>query len=169
MQLLDSFSAKHIGKSYILTIDGFRRNDETMVFQFDTGASATLIGLNSIVDDGKEERKELLKGIIMDEIKAKNVLPYNPKAKTVTNEEVEIFPCVINDVSIMGTAPRTLYFHIYLGDVSMPLLGFDFIDDCTFHHSKNGDMEILAVPDDAGKAYYTGSVIDFNAVLERLQ
>ena len=48
----------------------------------------------------------------------------------------------------------------------MPLLGFDYIDDTSYHHSINGDLVINAVADDAGKRFYPDRVIDFNKVLK---
>lgn len=165
MQSLGSFSAKHVGKAYMVEVEHFRRDDESLFFQFDTGAHTSLIGLNSICDDNGKNR-DILNNLVCREITQIGILFQKPNSRTVTKEEVELYPCCISGISIMGTGSRKLYFHIYLGDINLPLLGFDFIDDCSIRHSRNGDMEIIAVPDDAGRRFYPGKVIDFDKILD---
>ena len=84
MQSLASFSAKRIRKTYLVEVLNLRRDNEKVVFQFDTGASMSLIGLNTICDDD-ESHKELLKSIIVQKIEEKVVGEQREKAKTVTN------------------------------------------------------------------------------------
>ena len=86
--------------------------------------------------------------------------------RTVTNERVEIYPCKCSDVSIEGTPKITFYFHLYLGTVSLPLLGFDYIDDCSFSHRSKGDIEVSAVSQNAGKRFYENGTLDIRAVME---
>lgn len=61
MQSLASFSASRVGRAYFIETNGFRRDGTNLVFQFDTGASMSIIGLNSICDGSDE--KECLKDI----------------------------------------------------------------------------------------------------------
>ena len=89
-------------------------------------------------------------------------------ASTATEERIEMYPCKCDGVSISETKPITLYFCIYLGDIGMPLLGFDYIDDCSYHHSIGGELYISAVADDVGKRFYPDNVIDFNRILNTI-
>ena len=66
----------------------------------------------------------------------------------------------------MGTKPITFYFHIYLGNISIPLIGFDYIDDCTYYHKAVGILEVISVADNAGKRFYPEAVLDFNKILD---
>ena len=149
MQSLASFSAKRTKRSYILAVDSFRRDNRRLVFQFDTGASMSLVGLNTVCDD--DEGKAILARIILEEVAANGIEEEKEFAKTATNEEVGVYPCRLSGVSIMNTKPRDLYFHVYLGDVNLPLLGFDFTDYCDYHHRINGDIEVTAISDYAGR------------------
>jgi hypothetical protein len=45
-------------------------------------------------------------------------------------------------------------------------LGFDYIDDTSYHHSIAGDLIFTAVQDDPGKRFYPEKVIDFNKVMD---
>ncbi len=78
-----------------------------------------------------------------------------------------MYPCRFRGASISGTKPIDLYFFLHLGNVSVPLLGFDYIDDCSYHHSIGGDFVVNAVADEVGKRFYPDSVIDFNRVLDQ--
>lgn len=165
MQSLASFSASRVGRAYFIETNGFRRDGTNLVFQFDTGASMSIIGLNSICDGSDE--KECLKDILENHISAFDKTSFdNATAKTVTLEEVVAYPCVISDISMMGVRIKKLFFHVVLGDINLPLLGFDFSDDCAYHHSINGDIDILAMTDMPGSKWYKREVIDFDRVLD---
>ena len=73
-------------------------------FLFDTGAGISLIGINTLSGDEPEDR-ELLKQIIEKKIARNGILENGRPPKTVTREQIEI-----------------------------PLLGFDYIDNCSFSH-----------------------------------
>ena len=165
MQSLGSFSTIKARKSYFVRVKDFRRDTEEIYFQFDTGASLSLIGLNTICDDS-DTNKEILRKIILREIVKNGVDSHQDSPKTVTEEEVTVYPCMLEGVSIMGTAPITMYFYIYLGNVNMPLLGYDYVDDCSYRHSIGGNIEITAVAENVGKKYYPERILDFNAILE---
>lgn len=157
----------HKGKSaYFVYVLNLREEGSDLLFHFDTGASVSLIGLNTICEDD-EERTEILKQIIENEIAEKGVKKYSESLKTATKEEIEVYPCKCDEVTLLGGNPATFYFHIYLGTVNLPLLGFDYIDDCSFHHSIQGNVHISAVSESAGKRFYTGNVIDFNSVMKK--
>lgn len=164
MQSVCSFNVRRIGKRFVVEVRGFSGIDR--LFQFDTGASVSLIGLDTVCES-PESQNRLLK-ILEEEIKEQDIQKDAVSAQTVTNEEVTVYPCVCRGIRIQGTAPIDFYFHIYLGKIRLPLIGFDYIDDCMFHHNINGDTNILAVAENVGKRFYRQKVIDFNHVMELL-
>ncbi len=166
MPSLGSFSAIKLKSAYYLQIQNIRRDNRTLYFQFDTGAAITLIGLNSICDDDMAAQ-ERLKEILLDEIYSNDIRPLSETPKTVTKESVEVYPCRMDGISIMRTAPITFYFYIYLGEINMPLLGVDHTDGFSYHHSANGNIEVLSIPKDSGRERYPQNVIEFDAVMER--
>jgi hypothetical protein len=165
MESVGSFSATKAGKSYIVKVNGMHPEGKAMLFQFDSGASVTLLGLNSFCDNDDMASYNLLKSIIETEIESGNFERYKNSGSTATDQSIEMYPCKYDGVSISGTKEITLYFNIYLGNIGMPLLGFDYIDDTSYHHSIGGDLVINAVADNVGKRFYPEKVIDFNKVL----
>ena len=51
----------------------------------------------------------------------------------------------------------------------MPLLGFDYLDDTSYHHSIGENLVINGVADEAGKRFYPDKVIDFDKILQSFQ
>lgn len=164
MQSLGLFSAKKIGRSYIVEISGIRR-DVDVFFALDTGSFTTLIGLNTICGND-DKRAEILKDIIERRADELGIKSESNFGKTITSESLPILPCRLSKVSVNGTKERKLYFHIYLGKISRPLLGTDFLDDCTFHHNLGSSIDIIGIAEDAGKSAYPIEVIDFDAVMD---
>ncbi len=78
-----------------------------------------------------------------------------------------MFPCKCDGVSISGSREITLYFYFYLGNIGMPLLGFDYIDDCSYNHTISGNILVTAVAENVGKRFYPEKVLDFNHILNR--
>ncbi len=78
-----------------------------------------------------------------------------------------MYPCKMDRVVISDTREITLFFYIYLGEAGMPLLGFDYLDDCSFQHRIEGDLIFVAFADSPGKRFYPEKVIDFNKVIDR--
>ena len=78
-----------------------------------------------------------------------------------------MYPCRFEGASISETQPIILYFCVYLGDIGMPLLGFDYIDDCSYLHRIGGYLIFNAVANNPGKRFYPEKVIDFNKVLNK--
>ena len=165
---VSSFEASKRGRSYLIKVSNLRPEPDSVYFQLDTGAGMSLIGLNTICGDD-EKKKEILHRIILEESSRFGIKEEVMVAQTVTREEVNLYPCRCEGVSVSNTAPKPLYFHIYLGDVSMPLLGFDYIDDCTCHHTINGNFIITAIADTVGKRFYPEKVLDFNKILEEYE
>ena len=137
-----------------------------MQFLFDTGASVSLIGLNTICGE-ESERCDLLRDIILAEINENQIEEYRELSRTVTGEAIHIYPCKCSGVSISGAEPIDFYFCLYLGNIEVPILGFDFITGCSFHHGIDGDIEVTAVTAEVGKKYYPEKLIDFNKIMRR--
>lgn len=169
MEYVNSFSTTKAGKAYIVNVYNIHPDGDVMVFQVDSGASVSFMGLNSFCDPDKTDEYNILRDIVSDEIRNGHFERFKNSASTATQEEVELYPCKMDNVSISDTAPITLYFCLYLGNVSMPLLGFDYIDDCTYNHRIAGDIIFTAVAEDIGKRFYPDKVIDFNRVIDRFQ
>ena len=73
-------------------------------------------------------------------------------------------------VSIEGTAERDFYFDFSFSDISLPLLGTSFSDDCAYNHAVNGSLNITSMKQQAGEGYYTGeNVLDFDKVVEKFE
>lgn len=168
MEYAASFSTIKFGKAYIVDVRNLRRDKRSIPFQVDSGASMSLIGLNTICGKN-EEKAKILKEIVVSEIQSASVNRYLQRPKTITNEEVIVYPCKCGGISVCGTLPVTLYFHFFLGDITLPLLGFDFLDDCSYHHSIGGDLLISAMAKDIGKRFYPDNVLDFNDILDRYE
>ena len=166
MQFVDSFEVTKIGKAYVVKVNELHPKRKTMLFHVDSGASVTLVGLNSFCNKEDIGNYNLLKSIIEERIQADGLDKYVYSAKTATEEQVETYPCKCDGVSISETKPITLFFHIYLGNVGMPLLGFDYIDDTSYHHTIAGDLIVTGVAEDIGKRFYPEKVLDFNSILE---
>lgn len=166
MEYVDSFNAIKAGKAYIIEIDNMTLDNRVITFHVDSGASVTLLGINSFCKPGDESQYALLYSIVEKEIQSGQYESNKNLGKTITYEELEMYPCKISGVSILGTKPFTLYFHIYPGKIGMPLLGFDYIDDTSYHHTIAGDLVFNAIAEQPGSRFYSGNVIDFNKILD---
>ena len=61
MEYVGSFNAVKAGKAYIVEAENFAPNNRIMTFHVDSGASVTLLGLNSFCRRDKVQEYELLK------------------------------------------------------------------------------------------------------------
>ena len=64
MESVDSFSTIKSGKAYIVEVENLSPDDRIVAFHVDSGASVTLIGLNSFCKSGNEQEFTLLKEIV---------------------------------------------------------------------------------------------------------
>ena len=167
MEYVNSFSANKAGKAFVVSVDGIHPDGKTLVFHVDSGASVTFLGLDSFCSPSKKDDYKLLKDLIVAEIEDGGFEKVKKSASTATNEEVEMYPCKIDRVVISDTREITLYFYIYLGLAGMPLLGFDYIDDCSFQHRIDGDLIFVAFADNPGKRFYPEKVIDFTKIISQ--
>ena len=83
-------------------------------------------------------------------------------------QKVTTYPCVSHGISIEGTNERDFYFDFSFEDVSLPLLGTSFSDDCAYSHTINGTLTVTGMKKDAGMHYYEGrNVLDFDKVTSK--
>lgn len=166
MEYVNSFNAIKSNKAYLVKVKNLHPDNDSMTFHIDSGASVTFLGIDSFCSPKKKDEYDLLYGIVEKEINRGGFEKYKTSAQTVTKEEIDAYPCKYDGVSVSGTKPITLYFCIYLGDIGIPLLGFDYIDDCSYQHGIGGDLIFTAVAEKPGKRFYPEKLIDFNKVLK---
>ena len=87
---------------------------------------------------------------------------------------VRCFPFLVDSgasISLIGlnTIADNLSDKIFLGDITLPLLGFDYLDDCSYHHTIGGDLLVSAVAKDIGKRFYPDNVLNFNSILDQYE
>ena len=165
MQSAYSISAYKGNDAYFVEVDGISIHKRELFFQVDSGASRSLVGLNSVCgNDHKafDKLKHLLEEIVKTGRYESKIM------RTVTKEKVEVYPCVMRDVTIMDSRPLEFYFYIYPGIIHLPLLGFDFIDDCSFSHTIAGDVSIMSMANDPGKRFYPDKVLDLGNLINKL-
>ena len=62
------------------------------------------------------------------------------------------------------------FFDISFDEISIPLLGSSFIDDCSYSHSIGGNLNITGICEKAGSGFYDGmNILDFNTILDRFE
>lgn len=168
MDLIASFNAHKVRTSHFLTVDGILK-DGVLHFLFDTGAVVSLIGLNSFFTDDEYALKQSFEKIICDEIASQGISARSESYKTATNQIVTTYPCVSHGVSIEGSTPRDFYFDFSFSDVSLPLLGSAFTDDCAYSHTIGGNLTISGMKDIPAFEYYKDySVLEFDEVIKKL-
>lgn len=167
MDLIASFNAHKVHTSFFVTIDGILK-EGVLYFLFDTGAVCSLIGLNSLFADDETEKKAIFADILKQELSSQQINPRSELLRTANNQEVTTFPCVSHNVSIEGAEGRDFYFDFSFDEVSLPLLGTSFSDDCAYHHTINGSLTITGMKADAGCRYYAGrKVLDFDNIVAK--
>ena len=167
MDLIASFSAHKIKTSHFLTVDGILK-DKVLYFLFDTGAAYSLIGSNSLFSDNEAENKETFEKFLKDEISAQKISPRKKILKTANNQSITTYPCVSHDVSIEGVNGFDFYFDYSFDNISLPLLGTSFSDDCAYSHSINSTLTITSIKDNAGSSYYKDyGVLEFDMATEK--
>ena len=96
-----------IGGCYYVYVKDFVSETDAVMFQFDTGALVSLVGLNSICGEDAEACR-LLKDIVKKHIEDGKVEKFSSDLKTVTRETVEAYPCVCSGVSIADCLYKSL-------------------------------------------------------------
>ena len=165
MDLMASFSSRKVNTFNFFSFYGIL-GDNGLVFLFDTGAACPVVGINNFFDtsDDSNDRTKL-EQLLRDEIATQKVLPRPIPLKAANNQPVTTYPCVCHHVSIENTRERDFYFDISFDDISIPLLGSSFIDDCAYSHAINGNLSITGMKQQAGVVYYTGrNVLEFDTV-----
>ena len=170
MDLIASFSSQKVDTFHFFLITGLLGDDD-LAFLFDPGAVCPLIGVNCFFRKDKDAtaRKRLEK-IVHDELTVQNVPPRSVPLKAANSQKVVTFPCVCHNVSIENTARREFFFDLSFDEISIPLLGSSFTDDCAYRHSINGNLDITGIKADAGARYYKGTkVLNFDVVATKYE
>ena len=62
---------------------------------------------------------------------------------------------------------NNFFFDISFEEISIPLLGSSFSDDCSYSHAINGNIHIIGMNDIPGENAYAGlNVLDFDEVVK---
>ena len=167
MDLMASFSSRRINVFNFFYIYGML-DDNGLEFLFDTGAICPVVGVNNFFDDEDAKERRELEDILNEEIINQNVKCRPAPLKAANRQEVKTYPCVCNGISIERADVTDFYFDISFDDISVPLLGSSFIDDCAYNHTINGNVNITGIKNCAGASYYKGyNLLDFNKVATR--
>ena len=172
MDLIASFHSHKIKKFHFFSINGLLPEKENLFFLFDTGAVCPVLGINSFFDKDNNpnylEEKAFLEKIVREELSIQYINPRPSPLKAANNQEVHTYPCMCKNVSISNTNEMDFYFDISFEEISIPLLGSSFIDDCSYTHSMGSSLNITGIREKAGSDFYTGiNILDFNKVIER--
>ncbi len=169
MDLIASFNALKVRTSHFLTVDGILK-DGVLHFLFDTGAAVSLIGLNCLFPEDEHRKITLLESIVKDELSSQQVVPRPDPYKTANNQNVTTFPCVSHGVSIEGAKAIDFYYDFSFDDVSLPLLGTTFSEDCAYHHTIGGMLTVTGIKENPGLSIYQGiNVLDFDIVIKQFE
>ncbi len=167
MDLIASFSSQKVNTFNFFILHGLLGDDD-LIFLFDTGAICPVVGVNNFFRRKTDNGKDILIQVLQKEISTQGIVSRPVPLKTANSQEVTTYPCVCHHVSIENTAERDFYFDISFDDISIPLLGSSFIDDCAYSHAINGNLNITGMKQQAGAGYYTGrNVLDFDKVAEK--
>lgn len=165
MDLIASFSSQKVNTFNFFVLHGLLGDDD-LIFLFDTGAICPVVGVNNFFREVRSDRnRNTLERILHNEIDVQGIVSRPVPLKTANNQEVSTYPCVCHHVSIENSTERDFFFDISFDDISIPLLGSSFIDDCAYSHAINGNLNITGMKPQAGVGYYSGrNVLDFDKV-----
>lgn len=174
MDLIASFHSHKIKKFHFFSVNGLLPDRENLFFLFDTGAVCPVIGINSFFDrennPNYQKEKNAMEMLVREELSIQCVKARPKPLKAANNQEVQTYPCACRDVSISNASKMAFYFDISFDEISIPLLGSSFIDDCAYTHSIAGNLNITGIREKAGADFYTGvNILDFNKVMNRFQ
>ena len=174
MDLIASFHSYKVKKFHFFPLNGLLPEKEDLLFLFDTGAVCPVLGINSFFDKDSnpdyQKEKEVLEQIVREELSNQHVNARPKPLKAANNQEVKTYPCVCHNVSVSNASKMDFYFDISFDEISIPLLGSSFIDDCSYTHSIGGSLNITGIRESAGSDFYSNlNILDFNRVLDRFQ
>lgn len=173
MDLIASFHSHKIKNFHFFPVSGLTKNRD-IIFLFDTGAVCPVIGSNNFFPkDSRSNRlkkEEPFRQLLQKEITAQGIFPRPKPLKTANNQEVQTYPCICRNVSISNAGKIDFYFDISFAEISIPLPGSSFIDDCAYAHSIAGNLTITGIKEQAGAGFYTMiNILDFNKVMNKFQ
>ena len=170
MDLIASFNSHKVRTFHFFRISGILK-DEVLSFLFDTGAACSIVGVNNLVPgvagDSTVVRQELER-ILMEEIRQQEVETRVESFRTASNDEIISYPCVCHNTSIEGSKSIDFYFDISMQEVNLPILGSNFLDECSYTHTIDGNVVISAIkPNPGSKPYLDRNLLNFNKVMDR--
>ena len=174
MDLIASFHSHKIKKFHFFSVNGLLPDNENLFFLFDTGAICPVIGINSFFakenNPNYQKAKKTMEILVHKELSIQNVNARPKPLRTANNQEVQTYPCICRNVSISNAGKIDFYFDISFAEISIPLLGSSFIDDCSYTHSISGNLTITGIKEKAGADFYTGiNILDFNKTINKFR
>ena len=128
--------AIHQNGGYYFGTKNICNKDLTLVMKFDTGAVHTVISLEALTMLRVDKEK------FVENIKNRTV---HRKFKSASGNTMIGYLVLARDVLLSNTRVDEFYYYLIVNvEDSVGLLGDDFISKCTFHHNKDGDIEIEA-------------------------
>ena len=163
-----SFNSRKVHLSHYFRVEGLIDN-EILSFLFDTGASYTVVGVNNLFAASPDNSNiDLFRTCLSEEIAIQNIEERANPLRVANKDYIQTFPCVSHNVSVEGTPRIDFYFDLSLDDISLPLLGSSYIDDCAWSNSIKGKIVVTGIADNPGAAAYAGTkVLDFDRVLQK--
>ncbi|MCR5788903.1 MAG: hypothetical protein K6G83_03360 [Lachnospiraceae bacterium] len=168
MDLIASFNSQKVGRFHFFLLHGLKKNDD-LLFLFDTGAACPVIGVNNFFDKDEDNQiQKAFRHFLLSEVSSQGII--SRPMKTANSQEVMTYPCLCHNVTIENSSKVEFYFDISFAEISIPLLGSSFIDDCSYSHIIDGNLNITGMKNNAGAKYYEGTkVLDFDTVVEKFE
>ena len=170
MDLIASFSSQKVNTFNFFSLRGLF-GERDIFFLFDTGAACPIIGVNSFFRssenaDHPTDRQEF-ETLLNENIVSQGISPRPKPLETANRQRVKTFPCVCHHVTIDNVLINNFFFDISFEEISIPLLGSSFSDDCSYSHAINGNIHIIGMNDIPGENAYAGlNVLDFDEVVK---
>ena len=92
MESVASFSTIKAGKAYVVKVSNLRMDGTAIAFHVDSGASVSLLGVNSFCDEEDTESYTCLKKIIEEEIQKGCFESLKSSGLTATDQEIDMYP-----------------------------------------------------------------------------
>ena len=117
--------------------------------------------------DGYSTEKEAFESLLMKSINTQGLSPRPKPLETANRQRVKTYPCVSHHVTIDNVQIDNFFFDISFDDISIPLLGSSFSDDCSYNHAINGNINITGMKNMPGESAYAGlDILDFDSIVE---
>ncbi len=130
----------HIKNSYVIITKNLVPDNRMAAMKFDTGASITIISLETLYPGLSEAELEVCRNNLREKFRDKML---NPAPKSASGHELECIPSYKENVIMSSEKIDKLFYYIALNvGTNKILLGDDFISCCEFSHDIDGDIII---------------------------